>query len=103
MYEWVNGPFDTRGFERKYPDDANLASVFEVARRIANGTKHFKARAKKDKRVQTKVQSGFSSAFSDGFARPLNVTVLNGTQRSADKLLRRMVEFWRHQESLGAF
>ena len=97
MYEWVNGPFDTERFVREYPDDANLATVFEVARGIANGTKHFKARA------TTRVQTGFSSGFSDGFARPLNVIFPDGTQQSADNLLREIVGFWQRQECLGAF
>lgn len=96
LYEWVNRErFDRKGFVSKYPSDIELVDVFEVARRIANGTKHFERRAK------TTVQTGFSSAFSDGFARPLNVIMPDGVQRSADQLLRQMLEFWQHQERLG--
>lgn len=96
MYEWVNRErFDPERFASKYPSDIELIDVFEVARRIANGTKHFERRAK------TTVQTGFSSGFSDGFARPLNVIMPDGTQRSADQLLRQMLEFWQRQESLG--
>ena len=44
--------------------------MFELARNIANGTKHFSKKAK------TQVQTGFSSGFSDGFACPLNVNLM---------------------------
>ena len=98
MYEWANGKrFKREDFVRKYPNDTDLVEVFEVARRIANGTKHFKAKTK------TKVQIGFSSDFSDDFARPLNVTLPDGTEHSADNLLRRIVDFWQRQERCGAF
>ncbi|MXX86895.1 MAG: hypothetical protein F4Y20_04325 [Acidobacteria bacterium] len=98
MYEWANGKrFDKEDFVSRYPNDTDLVEAFAVARGIANGTKHFKARAK------TKVQTGFSSGFSDDFARPLNVTLADGTEQSADNLLRRIVEFWQRQERSGAF
>ena len=68
-----------------------------MARRITNGAKHFAPRAK------THTQVGFSSDFSDEFARPLNVEYDDGTQESADVFLRKMVDFWKGQGASGAF
>ena len=68
MYEWVHEEaFTKQGFGLSYPQDFQVGDYFEAARKICNGTKHFKLRA------HTTVQSGFSSEFSDEFARPLNL------------------------------
>lgn len=74
-----------------------MADLFDLARKIANGTKHFSPRA------STHVQGGFSSAFSDAFAMPLRVEFPDGRYELADGFLRKMVEFWEHQEQQGAF
>ena len=96
MYEWVHKTKFTRvHFLSHYPGEHEMADMFESARKLANGTKHFA------NRVKTHVQKGFSSQFSDHFARPLNIESPNGTRLSADKLLRGMVEFWKRQEQLG--
>lgn len=99
MFEWANKnqKFDRKSFSSNYPNEAHLADFFEVARNITNGTKHFKSK------VTTRTQRGFSSAFSSSFARPLNVEFPDGTMKSADELLKQMIEFWARQEAAGAF
>lgn len=96
MYEWVNAKkFTISDFKSTYPQDASLANVFELARNITNGTKHFKSKAK------TRTQKGFSSDFNDGFARPLVVEFPDGSKESADMFLSKMVDFWRDKLPQG--
>ena len=98
MYEWVHGKkFSVCHFNDNYLSEHGMADMFVLARGITNGTKHFKPRA------STSVQTGFSSAFSDGFVRPLNVEFPDGRQEGVDIFLREMVEFWKRQKQLGAF
>ena len=99
MYEWVHGSkFSIDHFRSTYKNEDGVAEMFELARNIVNGTKHFKQKAK------TQAQTGFSSGFSDGFARPLNVEFDDRRKpQSADVFLRRLVEFWVQQEKDGAF
>ncbi|MDE2977545.1 MAG: hypothetical protein OXU63_08495 [Acidobacteriota bacterium] len=98
MYEWVHGrKFTPPDFRIRYPNEQGLASTFDLARKITNGTKHFKPKAR------THTQGGFSSGFSDAFARPLNVEYDDGTRESADMFLRKMVDFWKKQGAAGAF
>jgi hypothetical protein len=100
MYEWVHPrtKFTVSDFKSKYPQDQPLADVFELAKNITNGTKHFLP-----EEAKTRAQKGFSSAFSDAFARPLIVAFPDGSEKSADSFLREMVDFWRVQEKNGAF
>ena len=96
MYEWVHArKFSKNHFAESYSNDPGMAEIFELARNIVNGTKHFSERAK------TTTQTGFSSGFSDGFARPLNVEFPDGSTESADRIIRKMVDFWKRQEKLG--
>ena len=98
MYEWVHRhEFSQEHFSETYSNNEAMCEYFDAARRISNGTKYFAPRA------DTTVQAGFSSAFSDGFARPLNVILSDGRQVSADKLLRKLVQFWERQKQVGAF
>lgn len=98
MYEWVHRrKFTVSRFKSTYPQDPSLADVFELARNITNGTKHFKPKAK------TRTQKGFSSGFSDAFARPLIVEFPDGSEKSADRFLCEMVDFWGVQEKNGVF
>ena len=103
MYEWVNPrkKFTKEGFQSLYPSDPDMAATFDLARGIVNGTKHFKPTGCQH-RPKTHMQTGFSSAFSDGFARPLNIEAPDGTSESVDILLRKM-DFWKRQEQLGSF
>ena len=71
--------------------------MFELARNIANGTKHFLPKSK------TQIQVGFSSDFSDEFERALNVEFDDGRKESVDIFLRQMVGLWVQQEKVGAF
>ncbi|MGV2842190.1 hypothetical protein [Vibrio cyclitrophicus] len=98
LYEWVHREkFTESKFKAKYPDYVELASEFDVARHITNGTKHCLTRS-----ITTSTQSGFSSAFSDGFARPLNITYDNGVSVSADRFLRPLIDFWQKQKENNA-
>ncbi|HFI9803869.1 TPA: hypothetical protein ACGSUT_003930 [Vibrio parahaemolyticus] len=60
-----------------------------MARDITNGLKHFKV-----KPTTTRSQSGFSSAFSNAFARPLIIVSSSGEEVSVDQFLEAMVGFW---------
>ena len=63
--------------------------MFELIRKIANGMKHYRSKAK------TRTQKRFSSGFSGGFARPLMVKFLDGNEKSADRFLCEIIDFWR--------
>ncbi len=100
IYEWTHGrPFTREHFEKLYPSEIKLIDLFELARAISNGTKHFAPRAK------TTVGVGFSSAFTEAFERPLNIelpqdpvyTPYSGQRISADLLLKKLVTFWKDQ------
>ena len=92
MYEWVHGvPFSRTHFAKRYPSEPRIADYLELAKAITNGTKHFRSKAK------TRVQAGFSSDFSEDFARPLNLEFQDGAETSADQFLRTLVEFWNRQ------
>ena len=98
MYEWVHKTkFNELEFLAKYPNYQEVSIDLEVARNVTNGTKHFK------NRVRTSTKTGFSSAFNDSFARPLNIEFPNGQHESADKFLRRLVDFWQTQKHQKAF
>lgn len=99
MYEWAHNreEFSKERFTKRYPLETELVDLFELARKITNGTKHFENRA------STRTQSGFSSAFSEGFARPLVIVKENGSEISADALLDALVGFWKSQKAAGAF
>lgn len=96
MFEWAYGV----SFTEKHPEEfgesgePEVIGCLELARRITNGTKHFKNTG-----VGTRVQSGFSSAFSDAFARPLMVESdeMPGGEISVDSLLDCLVGFWKKQ------
>jgi hypothetical protein len=91
MYEWVH---QGKAFELA---SSTLPSAqkeaFELARRLANSTKHFKL--KQTRPVSTRRQSGFSSDFSDEFARPLMIERDDGSEISADELLGTIIDHWR--------
>ena len=99
LYEWVHGEkFTEVSFLNRYPFHKEVMANFEEARNITNGTKHFKIKA-----TATKTQGGFSSGFSDGFARPLVIICSDGSTISADNFLRNIVNFWEEQKTKGAF
>jgi len=75
-----------------------MADVFVTARRITNGTKHYI-----NQNIKTHTQKGFSSGFSDAFARPLIIEWKPGIEKSADILLRELTDFWKEQKAAGAF
>ncbi|EMK6834857.1 TPA: hypothetical protein PX765_003374 [Vibrio cholerae] len=91
MYEWAHPKekFSIERFEKRYPEQKELANLFEMARDITNGLKHFKV-----KPTTTRNQRGFSSAFSNAFARPLIIVSPSGEEISVDQFLEKMVMFW---------
>lgn len=98
MYEWVNNhKFSEDNFKTDYPSELDMIRIFELARNITNSTKHFISTA------ITSTQKGFSTAFSYSYARPLNVELPDGSEMSADKFLKKIIEFWKNQRSQGAF
>ena len=99
LYEWIhNTKFTIQSFEKNYPSQKDLAHDFEMARNITNGTKHFL-----NHKAKTSTQKGFSSGFSDAFARPLNIEYPDGAKISADKFLRKLVQFWQSEKDNGSF
>ena len=94
MYEWVNPKekFTIDRFIERYPEDKEVASLLEMARDITNGLKHFKV-----KPTTTRSQSGFSSAFSNAFARPLIIVSSLGKEISTDQFLEQMVSFCKNK------
>ncbi len=92
MYEWGTGSrFTQEHFIDQFSEDAELAEYFEMARKVSNGAKHA------NPRIETVTQAGFSSAFSSGFARPLNIIDDSGVSVSVDELLDTMIDFWKRQ------
>jgi hypothetical protein len=104
LFDWANREgFSEKTFRRLYPEPEHeeMLRYFQIAQGLTNGFKHFEApyqgKAHTSPRVVTSTQTGFSSAFSDEFCRPLNVADV-----SADVLLRKLVAFWRGQRAKGA-
>ena len=98
FYEWVHkSKFQISEFEKTYPDYTHLSKYFEAARNITNGTKHFRNKS------VTRIQRGFSSGFSDAFARPLIIQFPDSEEISADNFLRKLIEFWKEQQGNGVF
>ena len=91
MYEWMHPreAFSVSNFLRRYPESTELAALFDMARHITNGLKHFAI-----KPTKTLSQSGFSSAFSNAFARPLVIVSSAGYEISADEFIGKMMNFW---------
>ena len=99
LFEWIHkDKFTIKLFEENYPSQKDLAKDFEIARNITNGTKHFS-----NDSAKTSTQRGFSSDFSDEFARSLNIEYPDGTKTSVDILLRRIVNFWQGEKDKGSF
>jgi hypothetical protein len=100
MGEWVYQEvwgFKTGSKREVAAEKAGVADDFEMARKVTNGTKHFKPK------ITTRTQMGFSSEFSDEFARPLMIEKPDGSEESADNLLHRLVKFWEDQRNREIF
>ena len=68
MFDWAHGhEFSKARFLAEYPNDSKIADLFDLARNVSNGTKHFAPRA------QTSAGIGYSSAYSHAYERPLNI------------------------------
>ncbi len=98
FHEWVFGKkFKKKDFVSSFPQETKVSEALELARRIANGTKHDL------KNVSTRSQTGFSSEFSAEFARPLNADDDTGKSWAVDDLIGTIVDFWMRQEQAGVF
>ena len=75
-----------KGRSSNFPDE-NTYKMFKIAQRLANSSKHAEVT------IETIRQSGFSSGFSDGFARPLNVK-FDGEIVSLDNLVAVLYTYW---------
>jgi hypothetical protein len=94
LHEWAYGS----EFSKATPvADTAVKELFELARKIVNGTKHFEP-----KLITTK-GGGFSNDFSDDFRRPLNVQKADETWVSADRLLAGMMDHWHAEKLRGVF
>jgi hypothetical protein len=100
MYDWV---YKTGFCSKRSHFQPNITTVFETAREITNGTKHFEPKTNTKRRINTKKQAGFSSGFSDGFTRPLIIIRDDKTEISADELLRTMIEAWKQEKADSKF
>src|SRR5262249_36712234 len=94
MFEWAYGE---KVDKIKSPLPSDINDLFDIARRISNETKHFKLK------IGTKRQAGFSSAFSDGFSRPLIIVRDDKSEIGADQLLREMIDHWNAEKATGKF
>lgn len=113
LHEWVGGKFKfgeekkykhkffQEAFLERYPGFETEADYFDVARRICNDTKHFNKDLKKQ--VETRTQTGFSSFFSDFFARPLMIKISEDKEVSVDCLLKCLLGFWKKMKDDGKF
>ena len=99
LYEWVHRTKFTRtDFKNRYPNESEVEELFETARHLTNGTKHYKNKA-----VKTRAQGGFSSAFSNAFARPLIIIKPDSSEVSADEFCEALIGFWQRQVKSGSF
>jgi len=94
MFEWVTRKKFNYNNSSLPP---TINNAFEIARKITNGTKHC------IQAIETKTQRGFSSDFSDDFARPLIVVQDDGTDLSVDRLIREIIDYWRGEKTAGKF
>jgi len=96
LYEWANNgqKFNEKRFKERYKNHAHLAAQFQIARQVANGVKHNLSN------ISTRSQAGFSSAFSEAFAKPLVIQDINGSKVSVDKLLKDIMDFWDEQNKM---
>ncbi len=103
LHEWVGDKvkFDKNAFLERYPDFETESEYFEVARRICNDTKHFNKGLEKE--VKTRTQFGFSSFFSEFYARPLMIKISEDKEVSVDCLLKCLLGFWEKKKSDGLF
>ncbi|MEZ8274182.1 hypothetical protein AB6C54_23555 [Vibrio splendidus] len=97
MYEWMHPKetFTVKRFIARHPENQELAPIFEMARHITNGLKHFET-----KPTTTRSQVGFSSAFRSSFSRPLIIVSSDGEEISVDQFLEKMITFWQGQMQL---
>jgi hypothetical protein len=98
MGEWVYQADWRKAIKWKTAaQEAGVTDDFEMARMVTNGTKHF------EPRIVTRTQTGFSSGFSNAFARPLLIEKPDESDESADNLLDRLIRFWKDQRANKIF
>jgi hypothetical protein len=101
LYDWFHGgeKFSLAHFDRHHPGQTAVRDMFEIARRVANGSKHFESR------ITSRVEQSFSSAFSPSFAQPAYPALLiekdDGTELHVHDLLAALMGFWESQRTAG--
>lgn len=88
LFEWVHKDKIPEDYFLINHKDKDLERDFKIARLISNGTKHFS-----NKPVTTHTQTGFSSDFDNGFARPLYIKY-EGREYSVDDILKNLINYW---------
>jgi hypothetical protein len=101
MYDWFHGgdKFSRTHFDRHHRGQTAVRDMFEIARKVANGSKHFESR------IASRVDASFSPAFSPAFAQEAYPALLigkdDGTELHVRDLLASLIGFWESQRAAG--
>lgn len=104
FYDWVHcgEQFSVTHFDQHHRGKPVVRDMFELARRITNGSKHFETR-----HIGSRVEQGFSSGFSSAFAQvaypALLITKDDGTEVHVGELLKKLIDFWETEKANGSF
>ena len=101
LYDWFHGgeKFSLTHFDRHHPGQTAVRDMFELARRTANGSKHFESS------IGSRVDQSFSPEFSPEFAQKAYPALLivkgDGTEVHVHDLLAALMGFWKSQRASG--
>jgi hypothetical protein len=101
LYDWFHGgeKFTLSHFDQHHPGQTAVRDMFEIARKVANGSKHFESR------IASRVGQSFSPAFSQAFAQVAYPALLiekdDGTELHVHDLLAALMGFWEIQRATG--
>jgi hypothetical protein len=101
LYDWFHGgeKFTLSHFDQHHPDQTAVRDMFEIARKVANGSKHFESK------ITSRVDQSFSPASSPAFAQEAYPALLiqkdDGTELHVHDLLVTLMEFWERQRANG--
>lgn len=101
LYDWFHHgrKFYEAHFDLHHPGQTAVRDMFELARRVANGSKHFESR------IGSRVDQSFSPEFSREFAQKAYPALLivkdDGAEVHAHDLLAVLMEFWKSQRASG--
>jgi hypothetical protein len=101
LYDWFHQgeKFTQAHFDMHHPGQAAVREMFELARKVANGSKHFTSR------IASRVDQSFSAEFSPEFAQEAYPALLivndDGTEVHVNDLLSVLIGFWKSQRQSG--